>query len=581
MGGSAEAYFTSITEAINDIDPEIASKITNTMTDRHIVNQAVDELIETEIGKPLNKYRCAMHPLDSFHKSCDKVLATEECGMAEKFPQMPYQHRSESMPQALLRTLDKLFHDQQVNLGEELRAYLKQQGFGSEEKETLYLRWVGNKFNILFRNATYTYLYTPYIITFLTKYKKSPNLAARAVFYMLESGACNEAFKCLATIDKYITGPWMSVAGKESQILNTNEHFNTARMNIQAWIEDPLPILTGRGDDCFGREIKTHQLFTERVSEEGEPQESAVRLMQKLLDAILTIINRQLQDQLPGGIFWEPSQAVKDASKSCNATNMSGERKFAKMKAIQQRAPAMKMTKIEGRKMFKSNNLVEKLKTKSEEELARDINWATTEGRRIRQKDKEREWKYRDSVRERLDQCRRSLSKKEQKAREDMEDIVENALKYGFWMTAKDRESSTRHLSKTKKVEVLKLHIKLRTQMLKVKVEGEKVKVSKATPEELKDYLVLLMKESVPEEKVPLLQVFMNPTSVVGKTVVHTFEDANGHDRIWKGAITKVVVNKHGKEEFEFVYHDSPDQPCYIEAEEIIVDMALGDLSLQ
>ncbi len=74
---------------------------------RHIVNKAVHQLLEVEIGKPLNKFRCAMHPLDSFQKACDKVLVSEGCGTAEKFPQMPYQHRNESMPEALLRTIDK------------------------------------------------------------------------------------------------------------------------------------------------------------------------------------------------------------------------------------------------------------------------------------------------------------------------------------------------------------------------------------------------------------------------------------------------------------------------------------------
>ena len=42
------------------------------MTDRCATNGAVDRELEQIIGKPLNSFRCATHPLDSIHKKCDK-----------------------------------------------------------------------------------------------------------------------------------------------------------------------------------------------------------------------------------------------------------------------------------------------------------------------------------------------------------------------------------------------------------------------------------------------------------------------------------------------------------------------------
>ena len=82
--------------------------------------------------------------------------------------------------------------------------------------------------------------------------------------------------------------------------------------------------------------------------------DSSQKLMQMLLDALLNTMNKQPADQLPGGKFWEPLEALIDQINSYEATNISGERQFAKMKVIQQKAPRMTMTKIENRKMFDS-----------------------------------------------------------------------------------------------------------------------------------------------------------------------------------------------------------------------------------
>ena len=161
--GTAADYASTTEEAINDLDPSstVVANISNTMTDRHGINTAIDNILESKTGKHWNKLRCSMHPLDTFNKACDKVLADAKCGMENKYFQMPFVPRGESMPQALLRTTDKLFHNAELNLGEDISTYLRSKGMAPKKNDTLYLRWVGSKFNILFRNARYTYLYAP------------------------------------------------------------------------------------------------------------------------------------------------------------------------------------------------------------------------------------------------------------------------------------------------------------------------------------------------------------------------------------------------------------------------------------
>ena len=52
-----------------------------------------------------------------------------------------------------------------------------------------------------------------------------------------------------------------------------------------------------------------------------EPQGTTVNLLKKLLEAILTIIEPQLHDHLPGGVFWESGEAVQEVSRSYHTTN--------------------------------------------------------------------------------------------------------------------------------------------------------------------------------------------------------------------------------------------------------------------
>ena len=177
---------------------------------------------------------------------------------------------------------------------------------------------------------------------------------------MLQGEDCHEAYQCLGIIDSYITGPWETAAGKDEHILHMNAKFHHAQQQIQTWINDSRVLFSGAATrDCFGSAI-TSDNFMRKVCEEG-PTDSSLKLMQMLLDALLNTINKQLADKLPGGKFWEPSEALREQTKSCVATNISGERQFAKMKVIQQKAPRMTMTKVESRKMFDSNKIKDKM----------------------------------------------------------------------------------------------------------------------------------------------------------------------------------------------------------------------------
>ena len=224
----------------------------------------------------------------------------------------------------------------------------------------------------------YAVNYAPHIIMFLTKINRSRNTAALAVLNVLGGGDCWIQLQCLGLINKYITGPWQSVVSKNMNILDMNALYNKGHKQTTAWIEDPSSLFSSQEEDCFGGKVDQEDVFLMEVRDgalgsNGEARE----LLSCLLQAIIDLMDRQLANQLPGGKFWEPTYELRQQAKSCVSHNISRERKFAKMKSQQQKAPSMSMEKIEQKEMFDVNKVKDAMLKKTKEECTEVVIWAT------------------------------------------------------------------------------------------------------------------------------------------------------------------------------------------------------------
>ena len=89
LSGKATDYVSSIKPCVDNIENTGNSDTTenrgllksmkNTMTDRCKTNDAIDDLLALDTGVSVNRFKCAMHPLDTFAKDCDKVIKIYEC----------------------------------------------------------------------------------------------------------------------------------------------------------------------------------------------------------------------------------------------------------------------------------------------------------------------------------------------------------------------------------------------------------------------------------------------------------------------------------------------------------------------
>ena len=136
---------------------DMLDSITNTMTDRHIVNTKVNETVRASRPDPSrswNEFNCAVHPLDSFAKAADKALLAYENSEGLTASEVRvFTHRGGSCTKALSFAISKAFHKE----GSELKVYMKTKGLPANMVQHV----VCERFNIYFRNAGAVYVVAP------------------------------------------------------------------------------------------------------------------------------------------------------------------------------------------------------------------------------------------------------------------------------------------------------------------------------------------------------------------------------------------------------------------------------------
>ena len=73
------------------MEDDLLTQVSNTMADRCVTNSAVDNLIEVEAGKPVNSFRCGVHPLDAFTHEVNAIFKEDDKKRSAPKGFMPYE----------------------------------------------------------------------------------------------------------------------------------------------------------------------------------------------------------------------------------------------------------------------------------------------------------------------------------------------------------------------------------------------------------------------------------------------------------------------------------------------------------
>ena len=141
---------------------------------------------------------------------------------------------------------------------------------------------------------------------------------------------------------------------------------------------DPVRILEGRA--VFNHEVDRDRCW-DSLAKVPEQEEEVCNLLTKLLHSMITVMDRQLSPQLPGGKFWDRGAEPEEAAMSCSVSNISGERNFAVVDSILHKAPNVSSAKAEAKVMFKVNKTRQWMEKKTKEERTIVVTNAMKEGK--------------------------------------------------------------------------------------------------------------------------------------------------------------------------------------------------------
>ena len=154
---------------------------------------------------------------------------------------------------------------------------------------------------------------------------------------------------------KVLTGPWMRMLSGKN-ILDLNPIFAEIKQQLKQWAKDASPLLQGDIVSCVPGVPVLKDSVLKSLVEPTTFQEDTQALLQELCRACVSVMERQLTSQLPGGKFWNPSEELINQARSCEATNISGERVFAMSDQLMARAHSAQISHVESKVCIGINN---------------------------------------------------------------------------------------------------------------------------------------------------------------------------------------------------------------------------------
>ena len=249
-GGTADEYVKSVLNSVTEVEKSVPSmfhsvqikpNIVNTMTDCCTTSSAVDRKLEDQLGHDLYSFRCAMHPLDSMAKECEKVVKAFDDHINLNDEKTKF--RGESNTQATTRCTAKLFYDPKFNCSEFLVRHLKPKGSVPAEyqnKSVVYHCFVGNHFHIYFLNSGLLYHFRTSIQDFFATVCPPGNPVQQSVWNALTLDVLHVTTQALGIIGKVVTGPWMGLVGiSDLNILDMSPYYVGAQGKLESWSEEP------------------------------------------------------------------------------------------------------------------------------------------------------------------------------------------------------------------------------------------------------------------------------------------------------------------------------------------------------
>ena len=198
---------------------------------------------------------------------------------------------------------------------------------GCTNKITSFLH---HRFNVYFVLGGAVYYHLDDLKEFLPTLE-TENFLVTSIRSDLNTKVYIAGFRALGIFNKLVSGPVYRKVEEKVHIFSLNPMWNDLKVKLDRCSKNAHEMLSGEA--LLENDLSKDVVFDTLFAETNDPELDL--LTQECLELIccccVTMINRQLKDQLPGGKYHQPSTDVMEETEKCHTTNILSERDFAQM----------------------------------------------------------------------------------------------------------------------------------------------------------------------------------------------------------------------------------------------------------
>ncbi len=542
----------------------IVTNIKNTMSDRAQTEVAFNNLLleyrdeilpticnqwedlneeeQTNMSK-LNNFFCGLHLLVSFAEVCSTALTKFETTFDDANVQESEESKSESSTIRCIRTASKCLSrggDEKSGCYQEFLTYCK-----TINEKVRFVRFHGNRFNLIFFLAQVTYYHQENVIKFFEEVHGTTNKLHSSVLTDIKKPLVMAGCKVLGLLSKVLSAPLWRVLEETKHVLDMNHYYEQVISFLERTCEDSSAFLMGEDSPFPDELVERDEVFT-RLSMDSSQEVEAITgpITHALCTALLQLLSRMVKDHLPGGRYQDVNPQEREKMTSVIPHNKLPEFVFGQLDFLVRYRPNASALVNESFLMYamnKTEQWLDGLDPQRKEELLSSV----------RKKERSYSDKFRDRCQLIAEDRKRRMREKEDALRakriklaQQREDLTSDIIYYGLWQSIHQMESALIEIDDdTECMEAIKKQLQFRKTVLEqvadktlfqVGSKGGGPKYKKFTLDELKRNLSTLITMSL---RGPTLEEeIQGKPLLVGKHVRHTFEEG-----VWKGYVIGTV----------------------------------------
>ena len=391
--GTAEHTFDMFKQSLQDIEElgskldhenaskKILSKITNTMSDRSIVQKNFNTMLhdwrseilpditegwsdltdeEKTKLRAMNNFFCGLHFIVGLAEHASSALNEweklhfEEHGKVGAVALPGAWERDEAGTARFVRTATKAFQkhgDEQAGCIGDFHAFLAEQNIPCP-----LANFKGNRYYVLFFNGAGIYFLHECMSHFLQNVHGTTNRLLKAVKADLDVPEFVAGARALGLLSKLVICPlWRTLENKNISVLDMSKVYTQLVDNFKSWSADASPLIDGGSSPFSGAHIDWSCKILQKLLEPSTSDSLTVEILQAVCTVLATFSARILSDHLPGGAFYQPSDTSSASVSSVAKTNAVSERDFAQLDRLMREKPNAATIALEGMVLFANN----------------------------------------------------------------------------------------------------------------------------------------------------------------------------------------------------------------------------------